>query len=377
MRLFGLFAVSILCVPFSIKASSYMRTNPSGYDTIWTFQNPSGGVGVWGYSSPSTGNGVGVVGTSINNDGIEGYGSFAHGYGVAGSGETGVGGIGGPTGVYATGTTYGVNAVSTDGYGVNASSTSNYGINATSTNNYAINATSTNSSGINITAPYDGIDISSTSSGYGIFSQANTESGTGVSGSGNTGVSALSQPLYSYDNAYAFSGQAYGEPGGSTYGINVQAAYGDYVYGIYSYGVDANIQAWAGYFDGDTYTGGCFCGPSDIMFKTNVQPLQGGLEKVMALSPKSYEMKVSEFKDRVNLPKGDKFGLIAQDVEKVIPEIVHPVAAPAHLTKDEWKKHVKKAPFNFKSVDYVALVPILVEAIQEQQAEINALKSGH
>ncbi len=75
-------------------------------------------------------------------------------------------------------------------------------------------------------------------------------------------------------------GSVFGQSGASTYGLNVQAAYGDYVMGIYSTASSGNYETWAGVFlDGDTYTGGCFR-PSDIMFKKNgVQLSAGGLNK--------------------------------------------------------------------------------------------------
>jgi hypothetical protein len=55
--------------------------------------------------------------------------------------------------------------------------------------------------------------------------------------------------------------------------------------------------------------------------------------------------------------KGSQFGFIAQEFEKVIPELVR-------TDKD-----------GYKSIDYVKLTPILVVAIQEQQKQIEELKA--
>jgi hypothetical protein len=116
-------------------------------------------------------------------------------------------------------------------------------------------------------------------------------------------------------------------------------------------------------------------GPSDIMFKRDVQPLTGGLAKLMQLRPKRYFMKADEFKDRIQLPKGEQFGLIAQDLQEVYPQLVTDATAPVRLTKAEQEAKVKKAALKFKSVNYSALIPVLIEALQEQQSQIEALKA--
>jgi hypothetical protein len=54
--------------------------------------------------------------------------------------------------------------------------------------------------------------------------------------------------------------------------------------------------------------------------------------------------------DRIN------YGLIAQDVEQVCPELVHEIFG------------------KYKSVDYVQLVPVLIQAVKELGCEINRLK---
>lgn len=93
---------------------------------------------------------------------------------------------------------------------------------------------------------------------------------------------------------------------------------------------------------------GAKCCPfSDENLKENIQPLEGSLDKILQLNGVSYTWKESKEKD---------IGLIAQNVEKVYPELVK--------TKDD-----------VKQVDYQKLVGPLIEAIREQQKEINALKA--
>lgn len=54
---------------------------------------------------------------------------------------------------------------------------------------------------------------------------------------------------------------------------------------------------------------------------------------------------------------GKELGLLAQEVERILPEIV--------LTDDEGKK----------LINYTALIPVLIESIHELKAEIEELKS--
>jgi hypothetical protein len=69
-----------------------------------------------------------------------------------------------------------------------------------------------------------------------------------------------------------------------------------------------------------------------------------------------YEMRVSEFSQEHFVP-GRQMGLLAQSVEKIIPEVVS--------ERD-----------GYKGVDYPKLVPLLIEGIKEQQKEILELKKA-
>ena len=56
------------------------------------------------------------------------------------------------------------------------------------------------------------------------------------------------------------------------------------------------------------------------------------------------------------MPEGEQIGVIAQEVEKVLPQTV--------LTPED----------GYKSVDYSRFTPILIEAIKEQQKQIDELQ---
>ncbi|MBK9686673.1 MAG: tail fiber domain-containing protein [Saprospiraceae bacterium] len=91
--------------------------------------------------------------------------------------------------------------------------------------------------------------------------------------------------------------------------------------------------------------------PSDLRLKKNVNPLSYGLDEILQLKPKSYVLKSDE-QARI------QFGLIAQEARKVIPEIVH---------GNEEKENL--------SMTYESLIPVLINAIQEQQQMIQSMKA--
>jgi|688.fasta_scaffold260133_1 hypothetical protein len=86
---------------------------------------------------------------------------------------------------------------------------------------------------------------------------------------------------------------------------------------------------------------------SDIKVKTNIKPLENSLEKVLQLRGVEY--------DRKDLERHE-VGMIAQEVEKVIPELV------------------QQDSEGFKILHYKNLTAVLVEAVKEQQEQINSLK---
>jgi hypothetical protein len=97
---------------------------------------------------------------------------------------------------------------------------------------------------------------------------------------------------------------------------------------------------------------------SDQRLKENIQDLDVGLDKIMALKPRKFDWKEGKGKDI----KGDR-GWIAQEFEQVFPDLI-----------DEWKDPAPEGEEPYKSVR-ADLIPVLVKAIQEQQAMINELKA--
>jgi hypothetical protein len=94
---------------------------------------------------------------------------------------------------------------------------------------------------------------------------------------------------------------------------------------------------------------------SDAQWKKNVKPLQSVLEKVAQLRGVEFEWKTGETEGRRFEP-GKQIGVVAQEVEKVFPEMV------------------MTAPDGTKSVAYMSAIPVLIEAIKELKAENEALE---
>lgn len=90
---------------------------------------------------------------------------------------------------------------------------------------------------------------------------------------------------------------------------------------------------------------------SDKNLKDNIKPIENCLEKVLSLDAIEFE-----WNNLQNTYKGRDIGLIAQQVEKIAPEIV------------ETRRN------GFKAIKYEKITALLVGAIKEQQAIIDSIE---
>ena len=90
---------------------------------------------------------------------------------------------------------------------------------------------------------------------------------------------------------------------------------------------------------------------SDKNLKTNIQPLSNPIEKIKQIG--GYEFDWKPESDHT----GHDVGVIAQEIESILPEVV--------TTRDN----------GYKAVRYEKIVPLLIEAIKEQQKQIDELKA--
>ena len=97
--------------------------------------------------------------------------------------------------------------------------------------------------------------------------------------------------------------------------------------------------------------------PSDINLKTNILPIQSGLELLLTIGGYYFNWN-GKAEDEFNFSTDEQqLGIIAQEVEKVFPQMV------------------KTNSRGYKVVEYSKFSPIMVEAIKEQQSQIEELKT--
>jgi hypothetical protein len=108
---------------------------------------------------------------------------------------------------------------------------------------------------------------------------------------------------------------------------------------------------------GITATGEITAYYSDARLKTNVSKIDGALSKVMAINGYTYDS--SDLAMSLGLPKHmDQIGLMADEVEAVLPELV-----------------TESGIAGYKTIRYDKVVSVLVNAVKEQQAMIEELQA--
>lgn len=98
---------------------------------------------------------------------------------------------------------------------------------------------------------------------------------------------------------------------------------------------------------------------SDARAKTNIQSLNDGLDCILKLRPVSYVFSDNSNKTLYRTGgNGKEIGLLAQEVEAVLPNVV--------ITD----------PDGNKLINYTAIIPVMIDAIKALQAEVEELKSN-
>ena len=113
---------------------------------------------------------------------------------------------------------------------------------------------------------------------------------------------------------------------------------------------------------------------SDIRLKENIRPIEDALTKVDKLSGVLFDYKEENKEIGYRPFRKSDVGLIAQEVEKVLPDAVS--IAPFDVgEKESWIAEAKsKSGENYLTVRYERLVPLLVQAVKELNAEVKELK---
>lgn len=190
------------------------------------------------------------------------------------------------------------------------------------------------------------------------YARAVRGSAYGSSGSSNSYITGVFGEASGYcNNDYAFGvwGQAY----------NAKTNYG--VYGETATDGCANSTNYAGYFNGNLGYTGTLVHVSDRKFKENIKNIENPLSIINALQPHTYTFKQNGEYASMRFSKAEQFGFIAQDLEKVLPQLVSENLHPAAFDKSGAKISDE---VTYKGVDYVSLIPIMVAAMQEQQKQL-------
>jgi hypothetical protein len=143
-------------------------------------------------------------------------------------------------------------------------------------------------------------------------------------------------------------------------------------YGLYGYADNAATGNYAVYANGNLAYSGTLTGPSDLKFKRNINSISSVLSKILLLKPSIYMMRNIEFPG-MTLPETPQVGFIAQDLQKVFPDLV---SKQVHTSIDRGgSASSKRETIDFLGVNYIGMIPILTKGIQEQQELIEKQKA--
>jgi hypothetical protein len=254
----------------------------------------------------------------------------------------------------------------------NGSNTTNFGMLVTTTNGTAqntgleLNTVSTvtpENRGLRaVAANATNVNLGITSSAISDVSQGAPQAADniGVMGQGIDGV-------YNYGGSFSASSTS-----GSVQNTGVRGfASGDGInYGVHGQ-APLGATNYAGYFIGNVHVQGNITAsgsitPSDAQFKTNLNNLTNSLSLINQLTPRTFNYDTTSFSD-FNFESDMQMGLIAQEVEQIIPTIVTNQIRP---TQYDSLGVVIAPEVAYKGVEYEELITLLIAGMQEQQVQI-------
>ncbi|MES1226320.1 MAG: tail fiber domain-containing protein, partial [Bacteroidota bacterium] len=225
---------------------------------------------------------------------------------------------------------------------------------ATASEGYGIGLWGTVSDGNNGIGVKAEADADQVSIGVDVNSQSGNTANYGVKSNVNPVSGATNIGMYSYVAAGTSPGSiaVYGDIGCScTIGIGTAPDY-------------------AGYFNGEVYSTSMFSG-SDANLKHNIEPLSDPMIVLNQIEPKSYEFNQNN-NESMYLPQSIHFGVIAQDLEIILPQLVKESVHPARYDS---VGNVVQPAVNFKAVNYIELIPFLVAAMKQMDSTNQSLQT--
>lgn len=132
---------------------------------------------------------------------------------------------------------------------------------------------------------------------------------------------------------------------------------------------------WAGYFNADVFSGGTYFG-SDRRLKRDIKPINNALDLINRIDPVSYYYDTDKYPGIGFDENRLSYGFIAQDIEKIIPEMVKDKNLVLNANTEKTIESMDtRETGTFKVVNYSLMIPILTQAIKEQQAIIEELRA--
>ena len=164
----------------------------------------------------------------------------------------------------------------------------------------------------------------------------------------------------------------------SSYGVfsevNSSPTVGSINYGIFASASGTQATGagptgnFAGFFNGHIFATSAFIG-SDTKLKKDIKKEENTLEKLKQLNPVTYNFIDDTQKTNLNLPTSLQHGFIAQELEKVYPELVIDMVHPIFNAQNE-----QIGTTTTKAVNYIGLISVLTESLKEMSEEVAILK---
>lgn len=193
-----------------------------------------------------------------------------------------------------------------------------------------------------------------------------------------TGSRAFNKGVYSEVTGNTTNSQNYGGDfrttavtSGNNFGVYAMARNATAAnYGVYS-SVTSTGNNFSGWFGGDMYHSGAFAGPSDTLLKTGITDFTNPRSIIERLLPKSFYFNTSTY-SYLSLPAGLQYGLLAQQLDTVLPQFVKNIHYPGET--DTSGNYIYDT-LNFKAIDYTALIPILFAHAKQQYLINDSLRN--
>ena len=137
-------------------------------------------------------------------------------------------------------------------------------------------------------------------------------------------------------------------------------------------GQEVSYIGWGVRADGDIGTTGNFFLISDGRLKKNITPISSALDKILRLKGVEYDYDTEKY-NKYTLNPRHQVGFIAQEIEQIIPEAVtEKMLTTTNLSRRDGGEDIEEMKIKVVNVD--AVIPVLVEAIKEQQKLIEDLQ---